>query len=361
MSPPTSTGIALLALACLVRPSSGHSRGDSPDIVTPVRCDDDSFCPANTSCCPGGVGRDGFSTATACLMSWSSRVPTGPCCGDGGGCAAGYRCEAPAGSGGPLRLDARGSELEQRPHCRRNPSVHPVDSWGRPVDQSHEFAPRYVTCESFPVGVLERPHGLAIPLRTAAYNFEDNGDDFADTISSKGEDDLHIANLAYFSSSGAVSTSESPNESHSAVRTAIIGIHGSGRDASSYLCALTAAVRVEEGPVASGGLQEAETRRRMASSAGEVLVVAPWFLGEYPRSCVFFIAHCSNSICAPTWIQPRPTATRRPRARLTAMTFRGSSGTTRSPLLTPSGTAPSRSRCPLTAVGAPGRLLPRPR
>ena len=65
MSPPTSTGIALLALACLVRPASGHSRGDSPDIVTPVRCDDDSFCPANTSCCPGGVGRDGFSTTTA--------------------------------------------------------------------------------------------------------------------------------------------------------------------------------------------------------------------------------------------------------------------------------------------------------
>lgn len=194
MSPPTTTtGLALLALACLVRPSSGVP-GDPPDIVTPVTCGDGTSCPANTRCC-GAAGLDGSAAGTSCLMSWSSRVPTGPCCGDqGGGCAAGYRCEGPSGSGGP--------GLEQEPHCRVDPSVHPVDNRGRPVDQSHELAPRYETCGSLPAAALERPHGLAVPLRAAAYNFDgEDGKEFAGMTSDGGDGPL-IANLAMISSSG---------------------------------------------------------------------------------------------------------------------------------------------------------------
>ena len=211
-------------------------------------------------------------------MSWSSRAPRGPCCADASGCAARYACAAPAADAAGDAGD--GGALVRGPHCRRDDDAAPVaDARGRPVDADHELMPRYRTCPAFALEDLASPHGLPVPVPTGP---------------ASGGEAPTVGQLAYFTNKGPLASS-----SHRRVKTAVVGVHGSGRDAGSYLCALVAALLPDspEGGFPSpeavemqradlrGGGSRVQRRQREAGGAEEggeapddTLVVAPWFL-----------------------------------------------------------------------------------
>ena len=115
----------------------------------------------------------------------------------------------------------------------------------------------------------------------------------------------NIGQLAYFTNMGPLVAGDNAaaTSTNSHVTTAIIGIHGSGRDAGSYLCALIAAVGKKNG-VSSSLLEESlmdmqdkitrmendnaitqRRRRAQNSNRGDegingdnTLIIAPWFL-----------------------------------------------------------------------------------
>jgi len=125
---------------------------------------------------------------------------------------------------------------------------------------------------------LDRPYGLPIPLSaatpsTSRYNNFGNKE--------KVREGIPFGQLAYFTNQGPLSSPGSNSEDHSHIKTAVIGIHGSGRDASSYLCALIAAM---SGPndvssVFKTAGKESVHRRAKGSGAKDTpLLIAPWFL-----------------------------------------------------------------------------------
>ena len=111
--------------------------------------------------------------------------------------------------------------------------------------------------------------------------------------------DLYIGQLAYFTNMGPLATTNPEDlHSHEEVTTAVIGIHGSGRDAGSYLCALIAAVGESGISGTASSLEEEllksmegvsttqrDRHRRMSDNDSgslkeekRTLVIAPWFL-----------------------------------------------------------------------------------
>ena len=290
----------------------------------------------------------------SCLVSWSSRVPQGPCCDDddieneeaadvfdapsspsnifGSGCAAGYACAAPlqitsSTTNNSPNLQQHDSDLlVNTPHCKRDDAFEthpPTDKTGRPIINDYEHMPRYVTCPAFGYEDIATPHGLPIPLSSAnSYDKSTNGEHSAKlyegsqtTTSKEGEqDDGYMGQLAYFSNMGPLPTddelSSTKSQHHANVITAVIGIHGSGRDAGSYLCAMIAAVEggstftstptsIEQ-TLEDMELWEGQERRRIITSTqrrrrdedngssgdddvkknegGETLLISPWFL-----------------------------------------------------------------------------------
>ena len=241
--------------------------------------------------------------------------------------------------------------LTNEPHCQIDPTSHPLDNRGRPIENEYEIMPRYTNCPPFIADQREDDdvdtsstigvplYGLPIPLEAATDH---------DLVSSldgnrkQKQNKFYMGQLAYYTNMGplATATAAAAKESasfnsqdvdtsenhHDHVQTAIIGIHGSGRDAGSYLCALMGAVakrtadapaeelntstkvgkdltRMSEGGVSSmsrnlhgnrnrlrRNLGGEDTESRGGSSKGQkgdtneeegekdVLVIAPWFL-----------------------------------------------------------------------------------
>jgi predicted esterase len=217
-------------------------------------------------------------------MSWSTRFPQGPCCPQfeedtnvwrgGTGCAAGYECASSTPlflqheannqfDGTSRRLRNIHSATDKGEFCRMNSSIHPIDNQGNPIKNKYEIMPRYRTCQSFTrdgVDVYDLPvSSPADPLKKT------------------------FGQLAYYSNMGQINNAE--NKVLSDVTTAIIGVHGSGRDAGTYLCALTATV------ADSFSDQSLKETGLSHSKDDKVLVVAPWFMApedNAPKSSSHF-------------------------------------------------------------------------
>ena len=243
-------------------------------VPQPVLCSSslNQYCPPSTTCCPKYKQSSSTSFATktivghSCLVSWSSAVPQGPCCDDdgdydendekeenssGSGCAIGYQCAEPLDIDTSIssQHDDNDKSLIQTPHCQRdteaisqNTNKPLTDKRGRPINTDYEYMPRYITCPAFTKESIGNPYGLEIPLQAASYH-KKSASSGADSKLNEGSDGNNIGQLAYFTNMGPlVAGDDTAPSTNSHVTTAIIGIHGSGRDAGSYLCALIAAV-----------------------------------------------------------------------------------------------------------------------
>ncbi|KAL9190021.1 hypothetical protein ACHAXT_007232 [Thalassiosira profunda] len=348
--------IAALALSSGCHGASGPSTqsvelnedflGSKPD-PSAVVCSRElnAFCPPNTKCCPrrrlsssrsrrtagshdaeegGDWGDEGEIIGYSCLLSWApSRTPQGPCCDDsqdyskseeeelGTGCAAGYVCAAPVNSeeAASFLRDNGVDNLAQGPHCVRDDDARPVDRLGRPIENEYERMPRYKICPAFREEDIATPYGLPIPVAASRYakgaRVEGGAHDVHSSRIEEGEDG-YMGQLAYFTNMGPLATDADAgsSSSHEGVTTAVVGIHGSGRDASSYLCAMIAAVadgpsleleqKIEEQLEEMAGefnmdspemstvrRRRAQGRNKSAKQNGneeDILVVAPWFL-----------------------------------------------------------------------------------
>ena len=170
----------------------------------------------------------------SCLMGWSSRFPRGPCCPHyedetisknldvsswrgGTGCGNGYECAA--------------SSIGT-PNCVLNSTAHPIDYDGKPIKNKYEVMPRYRACKSFAKEGVD-VFGLPIPL-SAALSYKSS------SIPSANEHNMGL--LAYYSNMGSISD----NLVNSDIKTGIIGVHGSGRDAGEYMYRCARAVCVLE-------------------------------------------------------------------------------------------------------------------
>ncbi len=304
------------------------SRDPKINEAAPVLCslELNAYCPPKTRCCPSyrqlladGDGTDNTLIIPSvvgytCLTSSSGHNPPGLCCADeqegvasGSGCAVGYTCAAPVSTSNKIDDEEKMSPLLNVPHCVRDNSSNPIDLHGQPIDNIYELTPRYRTCPAFAMQDIATPYGLPIPLSATNYHDLDTSSGLK---SSGGSDGVSIGQLAYFTNMGplAASTSSVPSR-NSSVKTAVVAIHGSGRDALSYLCAIIAAVAeiaqfapVESSStlmedvlyslVSSRGVLSSIDRRnlRVKNKGGEIgigttsleerdtLIIAPWFL-----------------------------------------------------------------------------------
>jgi len=330
-----------------------HKQAKEIDITTPVLCSQELnlYCPPSTTCCPKHVIKSNGSLDSSiktereivgysCLVSWSSAVQQGPCCDHqivdknsdvssqfGSGCASGYTCAAPLTNvvdGSTLNTSNEQQTIDpltNTPHCKRddNPSTKQLtDKRGRPINTDYQYMPRYTTCPAFNptdgINDIGKPYGLPIPLASASYDKSslkggggvsssndvklNNMERMKANTVTDDDNDSYIGQLAYFTNMGPLTTNpEDLHSHHEGVTTAVIGIHGSGRDAGSYLCALIAAVG--EGDVSDDssnleeellksmeGVSTTQRRRRVQSDndSGSLkekertLVIAPWFL-----------------------------------------------------------------------------------
>jgi len=262
------------------------------DAESPVLCDFELnlFCPPSTSCCPTfkSTMEPDVIVGYSCLMSWSTRFPQGPCCphfeedddiaistswGGGTGCAAGYECSSSSPDFIPSLLRQQSDQFDglgrrnthsvKEHYCRINSTAHPVDNQGRPIKNKYETMPRYRACESFTRDGLD-VHGLPIPV-SAALAYKNSS-----SATQSDSKEQCIGQLAYYSNKGQFTADDRTDLD---ITTAVIGVHGSGRDAGTYLCALTAVVAdiSKDQTFAS----KKDQRRPLPK---DVLVVAPWFM-----------------------------------------------------------------------------------
>ena len=222
------------------------------DANIPVLCDAELnlFCPPSTSCCPTFKSKlePDVIVNFSCLISWSTRFPQGPCCphfqeddGDitintswagGTGCAAGYECASSLPS--PDFIPSLYESGRRNTHtvtennniCHINSTARPIDNQGHPIHSKYESMSRYRACESFARDGVD-VYGLPIPVSAAvAYKNSD---------SSMPQNDLkeqyNIGQLAYYSNMGQITADDRMD--YSDITTAIIGVHGSGRDAGT--------------------------------------------------------------------------------------------------------------------------------
>eukprot|EP00573_Skeletonema_grethae_P001183 CAMPEP_0201691564 /NCGR_PEP_ID=MMETSP0578-20130828/4704_1 /ASSEMBLY_ACC=CAM_ASM_000663 /TAXON_ID=267565 /ORGANISM="Skeletonema grethea, Strain CCMP 1804" /LENGTH=597 /DNA_ID=CAMNT_0048176799 /DNA_START=22 /DNA_END=1815 /DNA_ORIENTATION=+ len=264
------------------------------DAESPVLCDAEMnlFCPPSTSCCPTFKSKlePEVIVGYSCLISWSTRYPQGPCCphfeedddviatntspwGGGTGCAVGYECASSSPEFiMPSFLRQKSDQMDvsrtlnthnvEENYCKINSTAHPIDNQGRPIKNKYETMPRYRACESFTKDSVD-VYGLPIPLLAAlAYK----------SSSSLTKNDLekqYMGQLAYYSNMGQITADDRMD---SDIKRAVIGVHGSGRDAGTYLCALTATVA----DASKNQMFTTKDQRRLLSK--DVLVVAPWFM-----------------------------------------------------------------------------------
>lgn len=260
------------------------------DAESPVLCDAEMnlFCPPSTSCCPTFKSKmePDVIVGYSCLISWSTRYPQGPCCPhfeedddvsmstswEGGtGCAVGYECASSSPDSSFLRQQSDRINVPRRfnthgvegDYCRINATANPIDNQGRPIKNKYETMPRYRACESFTKDGVD-VYGIPIPLSAAlAYKI-------SSSVTKKDVNEQYIGQLAYYSNMGQFTADDRVN---SDVTKAVIGVHGSGRDAGTYLCALTAVVA----DVSKNQMLTTKDRQRMLPRE-DVLVVAPWFM-----------------------------------------------------------------------------------
>lgn len=308
------------------------SLDDEPTpIALPVVCSEEmnAYCPANMKCCPqysrlGGIGgsnlkqsrmlgvatRDATIVGYTCLGSAKGVYPVGECCDDevgttkgtGSGCAIGYKCAVPRQTSLQLSPDVNSDNLlTTRPHCQKDEDANPLDIDGDPIDIKYDTLPRYSTCAARKKEDIAQPLGLPVPASAASYltgEVDDDGDVLKVGGSGDEVDGGYIGQLAYYSNMGSI-TSVDGVAPRSDVRTAVIGIHGSGRTAANYLCAMIAAVEdylsgkpgslegvvssVGDGETAKGSISSIRRRQQQydttfTAKKEEMLVVAPWFL-----------------------------------------------------------------------------------
>ena len=263
------------------------------DALSPILCDAEMnlFCPPSTSCCPTFKSRaePDIITGYSCLMSWSTRFPQGPCCPHfeedqdvSTGCAAGYMCASDFIPSSSLRASSnpfveskrRLTRLLEGNYCRINLTAHPADNQGHEINNKYETMPRYRTCDSFTSDGVAI-YGLSIPL-SAATSHKNASSSFIHG------DSKYIGKLAYYSNMGQI-------HADSDITTAVVGVHGSGRDAGTYLCALSAM------------LPDAATDSSLIKENRNVLVLAPWFTAPEDN-----LPDTSSSIPFIQWDDHRP-------------------------------------------------------
>lgn len=274
MHPSTMIVAVEVWLLVVVLLSALSSAYDANKSKSPVVCDAEQqiFCPPSTSCCPTFKSKrePHVLVGYSCLMGWSSRFPRGPCCPHyeddetiiskkldvsswrgGTGCGNGYECA----------VSSIGT-----PNCVINSTAHPMDYDGKPIKNKYETMPRYRACQSFGKDGVE-VYGLPIPLSAALSYKSSSSSSLTNADELTGHDIM--GQLAYYSNMGQ---SIADNRVNSDIKTAIIGVHGSGRDAGTYLCALT--------PVMVDASKERSFLRgqRQNFNPKDVLVVAPWFM-----------------------------------------------------------------------------------
>ncbi|KAL7428843.1 hypothetical protein ACHAXH_001072 [Discostella pseudostelligera] len=298
------------------------------DDSTPVLCSSElnAYCPPKTRCCPRyhhekqpyssrqlfavKDGRDNSLIALSivgytCLPSSSAHSPPSVCCADehvgdsstlahvATGCAAGYSCAAPIPTidSNTLGEKADTTSLMHTPYCvRDDASTTLIDLRGHPINNTYEQMPRYRTCPAFAMQDVITPYGLPIPASAA--NYHNLVESSENKSSSGGIDGNFIGQLAYFTNMGPIvtTTTTSAPSPNSSAKTAVIAIHGSGRDALSYLCAIIAAVAdiSQHAPVFDSSkvlstigrrrLRVQKEMRTTTSEKGDILTIAPWFL-----------------------------------------------------------------------------------
>ena len=256
------------------------------DANSPVVCDAEQnfFCPPATRCCPTFTSRKEPDVVVgySCLMGWSSRFPPGLCCPryedeailekyEGGtGCANGYTCHQSKVRISRLRgrRDTHSLNIDapNNNYCLINTTAHPIDYQGNPIKNKYETMPRYRACRSFTKEGID-VYGLPIPL-SAALSYQNTPSLTTNNIDSE-EHAHYIGQLVYYSNMGQI-TADGVN---SDITTAVIGVHGSGRDAGTYLCALTAIVA--DASKKDQSFLRGQRRRHLLPK--DVLVIAPWF------------------------------------------------------------------------------------
>jgi len=284
--------------------SFGHQedRNQNSQINPPVLCslEMNAWCPPKNKCCPQFQSEDGARSNISgseniivgytCLGSSKGSYPVGSCCNSnsrsnimemktsserilatGTGCAIGYKCASPEKSSAAIAKTSSSFHgklpLDQRPHCKNDEGANPLDNKGQPIDIQYDLLPRYRTCPAFNKEDIAVPFGLGIPISAAKYHHFHQND--YDQLKIKSG---YIGKLAYFSNMGPIDNHdihnpeliiqsdgdgamqikqrsqqlqfkrESQRERQSKTKTAIVVIHGSGRDAASYLCSMIGAL-----------------------------------------------------------------------------------------------------------------------
>lgn len=170
-----------------------------------MQCEDsaDGICPDSNTCCGSG-------DSVGCISSKPGHG--GTCCDSETGCGYGYTC----------------ATEPNKEFCQQtDPSDHSLP----------DRLPRYRQC-AVPRPVLQITHGFPVEGR-------------------------HTSHLGYLSTMGAIDSPKVQDlERHAHVETAVIVVHGSGRNADDYICCTSAALP------------------RGAKNTSSFMVIAPWFLAR---------------------------------------------------------------------------------
>ena len=165
------------------------------------------ICPDETTCCP--TGNPGESKCIPLVHTdtpTKTNKPKGLCCVDAGAgaCRYGYECAVDTPS-------LRNTKENAGNYCK-------VTKEAQKFDPNVRDAPRYDTCHI--------PED-SMTLYGFPVNVEDND----------SKEDVHDHRLAYLSNFGDMADRDEVSNNHQSIKTAIIVIHGSLRDAEDYFCA----------------------------------------------------------------------------------------------------------------------------
>ncbi|KAL3784541.1 hypothetical protein ACHAWO_005050 [Cyclotella atomus] len=254
---------------------------DAHPIKEPVLCSAELnlYCPAMMKCChvyaanESSVTNNEVSAVSRklpflesrtvvgynCLAASKGKYPIGDCCSDGvgdSGCSIGYSCAA-AVSGDAIE---EGDELSKISHCQLDASKKPLDNNGKPIEFTFKRMPRYHTCSARSYESYQ-PFGLPIPKSAGQYNGR--------AIKSGFLKEEHIGQLAYYTNGNSLDVKDEK------VKTAVVTIHGSGRDSANYHCYMMRAVSDYVSSVTKA--RQVELTAELVSE-DDYLVIAPWFL-----------------------------------------------------------------------------------
>jgi hypothetical protein len=206
------------------------------------------ICPDGNTCCNSstftsvlGTGTDVITTSSSCIPNRSKDPEdSGQCCNDtyddyayydnpgktilATGCSYGYKCDTAMIN----------TEVYVQPICKLIDPIHPPKYLNAPI------TPRYQLCSVSSLllnndndDALLKLHGFPI----ASIIDDDDTDADADA-------EINVYNATYYSNMGTIipipttSTSRSISNKFNSVKTILIVIHGSGRNADEYLCTI---------------------------------------------------------------------------------------------------------------------------